>query len=128
MLERIMDLAAVELGIDPVELRRRNFLHARRVPVHHAARAPPTTAATTTCRCARRCGIAGYDELRAEQARGARAATAVQLGIGVAVYVEITAGGGGRVRRRSRSHDDGTRHDLASARPATARATRRRSP
>ncbi len=26
MLERVMDIAAVELGIDPVELRRRNFL------------------------------------------------------------------------------------------------------
>ena len=34
MLERIIDVAAAELGLDPVEMRRRNFLAARRVPVH----------------------------------------------------------------------------------------------
>ena len=34
MIERILDIAADELGIDPVEIRRKNFIPARRVPVH----------------------------------------------------------------------------------------------
>ena len=33
-LERMLDLAAVELGIDPAELRRRNFLDPASLPVH----------------------------------------------------------------------------------------------
>jgi CO/xanthine dehydrogenase Mo-binding subunit len=38
---------------------------------------------------------AGYEELRAEQARRREAGGPVQLGIGLATYVEITAGDGG---------------------------------
>ena len=36
MLERIMDIAADELGIDPVELRLQEPPRRRRVPLHHA--------------------------------------------------------------------------------------------
>ncbi len=54
-LERIMDIAAVELDVDPVELRRRNFIDPGAFPLHHGVRARSTTSATTTCRCARRC-------------------------------------------------------------------------
>ena len=36
LLERIVDLAADELGIDPAELRRRNFISGRRIPVPDA--------------------------------------------------------------------------------------------
>ena len=36
LLERMMDVAADELGIDPVELRRRNLLGARGFPADHA--------------------------------------------------------------------------------------------
>ena len=56
MLERIIDIAAAELGIDPAEMRRRNFLQPRRVPVHHRDADASTTAATTTPRSPRRCG------------------------------------------------------------------------
>jgi carbon-monoxide dehydrogenase large subunit len=94
-LERIMDIAADELDLDPVELRRRNLLGADIFPY--------TTVMGTTydsgdygraleAVVAR----AGYDELRAEQDRRRKAGDPVALGIGVAVYVEITAGGGGQ--------------------------------
>ena len=33
-VERIMDMAADELDIDPAELRRRNFVRSNRVPLH----------------------------------------------------------------------------------------------
>ena len=38
MLERLVDLAARDLGMDRVEIRRRNLLDARPVPVRHADR------------------------------------------------------------------------------------------
>ena len=38
-IERIMDELAVELGMDPIELRRKNWIQARGVPVHHGRRA-----------------------------------------------------------------------------------------
>ena len=92
-LERIMDMAADELGIDPVELRRRNLLAPDEFPY--------TTRTGTVYDCgdygtalAAALEAAGYDALRAEQAeRLARGARRV-LGIGVSVYVEVTAGGG----------------------------------
>ena len=39
-VERIMDELAVELGMDPLELRRKNWIKRRGVPVHHGGRAP----------------------------------------------------------------------------------------
>ncbi|MEV5298089.1 molybdopterin cofactor-binding domain-containing protein [Amycolatopsis methanolica] len=52
MLERLMDLAAAELGVDPAEIRRRNFLRPEESRTRRSA-ARATTAATTTCRCGR---------------------------------------------------------------------------
>ena len=71
-LERIIDMAADELDIDPVELRRRNFLRPDQFP--YTTLMGPTYdngdydgALTEALR------LAGYDELRAEQAAPARA-------------------------------------------------------
>ena len=92
MLERILDIAADELDIDPVEIRRRNFIPPEAFPLEtltgaHYDVGEYAKALDEACR------IAGYDELRAEQAdRRARGET-VQLGIGVSAYVEVTAGG-----------------------------------
>lgn len=93
-LERMMDLAAVELGIDPVELRRRNLL------------APFDAGYTTVMGTDYDTGDygrvleealerAGYADLRAEQDRRRKAGDRRQLGVGVAVYVEVTGGGAG---------------------------------
>ena len=106
-LERLMDLAADELGLDPVELRRRNFLKPEQFPFTTVSGAPydigdydlPMREALS---------LVGYDELRAEQARRREAGDPVQLGIGVCAYVEITAGGAGSEFGSVRVHDDGT--------------------
>ena len=93
-LERMMDLAAAEFGVDPVELRRRNLL------------APFDSGYTTVMGTSYDTGNyglaleeavrrAGYGELRSEQDRRRRAGDRRQIGIGVAVYVEITGGGSG---------------------------------
>ena len=106
-LERMMDLAAAEFGVDPVELRRRNLL-------------PPFDGAYTTKMGTsydngdyRRAldeavSAAGYEKLRAEQAERRRSGDRWQLGIGVSVYVEITAGGGAEEFGAVEVHGDGT--------------------
>jgi len=92
LLERVMDIASDELGVDPVELRRLNLRPAFFEPV--------TTAVGTTydtgdyeLALSRALEIAGYEELREEQAARRRRGDPVQLGIGVSVYVEVTGGG-----------------------------------
>jgi carbon-monoxide dehydrogenase large subunit len=90
-VERAIDLFALEIGMDAVEVRRRNMLSAFEEPV--------TTAVDTTYDTGnyaealdRALDAAGYQELRAEQQRRRAAGDTVVLGIGVSVYVEITAG------------------------------------
>lgn len=107
LLERLVDQAARELGIDPVELRERNLLGddvfpfttltgntydsgRYRLPLHTAIDA------------------IGYRELRAEQATRRERGDTLQLGIGVASYVEITAGGGAQEWGKVEIHDDGS--------------------
>jgi len=93
-LERIMDIAADELGIDPVELRRRNFLDPSAFPLTTAVGARYDSGDyDLPLREALR--LADYDKLREEQARRRESDETVQLGIGVSVYVEVTAPGGG---------------------------------
>ncbi|MYA86766.1 MAG: xanthine dehydrogenase family protein molybdopterin-binding subunit [Acidimicrobiaceae bacterium] len=91
-LERIVDLAAGKLGIDPAELRRRNLLAPTDFPL-----TTPTGANMDCGEYARALGLAletaGYDELRAEQARRRAGGSRKLLGIGVSSYVEITAVG-----------------------------------
>jgi carbon-monoxide dehydrogenase large subunit len=89
-LERAVDLFAAEIGMDPVDVRRRNL-----VPVD---KFPYTTAMGTTYDVGdyvgaldRAIAAAGYDDLRAEQQARRDRGDVRQLGIGIAVYVEITA-------------------------------------
>ncbi|HVL84352.1 MAG TPA: molybdopterin cofactor-binding domain-containing protein [Pseudonocardia sp.] len=106
-LERLMDLAADELGLDPVELRRRNLLAPERFPLTTLPGARYDVGDyDLPLREALR--VAGYDALRAEQAARREAGDPVQLGIGVCVYVEITAGGGGSEFGSVTVHDDGS--------------------
>ena len=90
-LERAVDLFAAEVGLDPAEVRRRNLVPAFEEPL--------TTAAGATYDCgdfpaalAQVLEAAGYDELRAEQARRRAAGDHRALGIGLSCYVEVTGG------------------------------------
>jgi carbon-monoxide dehydrogenase large subunit len=93
-IERAVDLFAAEAGLDPADVRRRNAL-ARFDDTY-------TTAVGTTYDVGdygraleAALAAAGYDELRAEQARRRAAGDHRLLGIGLSLYVEITAGAGG---------------------------------
>jgi len=90
-IERAMDLFAAEIGMDAVEVRRKNLIPASAFPWTTA------TGATYDVGDYERAldlalDHAGYSDLRAEQARRRSAGEVVQLGIGVSLYVEVTAG------------------------------------
>ena len=123
-LERMMDLAAAELGLDPVEIRRRNLLAPERFPFRTLSGV--TYDVGDYDRPLREAlEIAGYDRLRAEQAARRAAGDRVQLGIGVSVYVEITAAAAGSSVRSPCTPT--APPPSPPGRPGTARATRRRS-
>ncbi|HKA03118.1 MAG TPA: molybdopterin cofactor-binding domain-containing protein, partial [Acidimicrobiales bacterium] len=89
VLERALDVLAAELDMDPVDLRRRNLLAPEEFPYR--------TPTGMTYDAGDYAGLldllivhAGYDDLRAEQARR-RAAGGPLLGIGVATVVDSTA-------------------------------------
>jgi carbon-monoxide dehydrogenase large subunit len=107
MLERILDMAADELDIDPVDIRRRNFLQPDEFPYSTVTGVTYDigdydAALTEALR------IAGYDELRAEQATRRERGDVRLLGIGVCAYVEITAGGSSSEYAEVEVHPDGS--------------------
>jgi len=93
-LERAVDLFADEAGLDPAEVRRRNFVQPDAFPF--------TTPTGTTYDSGnyeesldRALAAAGYNELLEEQARRRAADDRRLMGIGIATYVEITGAGVG---------------------------------
>jgi carbon-monoxide dehydrogenase large subunit len=106
MLERMVDVAADELGIDPVEIRRRNLLRPEELPLVTQTGAAYDSGDYPKA-LSEAVGLSGYEALRADQAaRRARADRRV-LGIGVATYVEVTAGVGGEEYGHVEVHPDG---------------------
>ncbi|MBD8869967.1 xanthine dehydrogenase family protein molybdopterin-binding subunit [Nocardioides donggukensis] len=94
MIERMVDLAADELGLDPVEIRRRNLPAPEDFPFTTAVGTTYDTGdyATALDEALR---LADHDALLREQAERRERGDVVQLGIGLACYVEVTGGGGG---------------------------------
>ncbi|MCJ7438793.1 MAG: xanthine dehydrogenase family protein molybdopterin-binding subunit [Acidimicrobiia bacterium] len=91
-LERIIDMAADELDIDPVEIRRKNFIAPERFPLTTVTGANYDVGEYAMA-LDEACRIAGYDELRADRQARRERGDVKQLGIGVCTYVEVTAGG-----------------------------------
>ena len=87
-IERIMDDLAYELGIEPLELRERNWIKHEEFPY--------TTIAGLTydsgnyeAATARAKELFRYDELRVEQEQRRDSHDPVQLGIGISTYTEM---------------------------------------
>jgi carbon-monoxide dehydrogenase large subunit len=91
-LERIIDMAADELDIDPVEIRKRNFLPPEAFPLTTVTGANYDVGEYAKA-LDEACRVAGYEQLRAEQRARRERDDVHQMGIGVSAYVEITAGG-----------------------------------
>ena len=101
VMERTLALLAERLGLDPVEVRRRNFIPREGYPFVSASGMTYDSGDFPKA-LEQALGLAGYEALRREQA-AARAAGRL-LGVGVACYTEFT-GMGSDVFRRRGMHD-----------------------
>lgn len=115
-LERAVDLFADAAGLDPAEVRRRNFIPPDAFPF--------TTPTGTTYDSGdyegsldRALQAAGYEELRAEQARRRADGDLRLMGIGIATYVEITGAGLGSEYGSVELLDDGSARVVTGSNP-----------
>ena len=107
LLERLVDQASHELGIDPIELRLKNLIDDEQFPFTTlTGNRYDTGRYRLTLQTAAE--AIGYDELRREQQRRREGGDTVQLGIGVACYVEVTAGGASNEYGKVEVHPDGS--------------------
>jgi carbon-monoxide dehydrogenase large subunit len=88
VIERVMDDLAAELGIDPLELRRRNWIPKEAFPYTTVAGLTYDTADYPAA-TARATELFDYEGLRREQAGRRERRERVQLGIGVSTYTEM---------------------------------------
>ncbi len=88
--ESMMDVVARDLGLDPVDVRRRNLLRADELPYMSAA-GNVYDSGSYHAALDRLLDVAGYSELRREQAT-ARAAGRL-VGIGLSCFIELTGPG-----------------------------------
>ncbi|HET7899537.1 MAG TPA: molybdopterin cofactor-binding domain-containing protein [Candidatus Nanopelagicales bacterium] len=87
-IERIVDEAAAELGIEPLELRKKNWIKHEEFPYTQIAGLTYDTG-NYEAATARALELFGYDELRAEQKARRDAGDTVQLGIGISTFTEM---------------------------------------
>ena len=90
-IERAIDVYAAEIGLDPADVRRRNFIPADAFPFQTTTGAPYDSGDYAGA-LDLVLEAAGYDALREEQARRRESGDPRQLGIGLSAYVEVTNG------------------------------------
>jgi len=107
MIERSVDLLAAELGMDPVEVRRKNLVPADDFP-HTTASGATYDVGDYERALDEALSLAGYEGLRKDQTERRARRDRVQLGIGVSCYVEVTAYGLGSELGAVEVHPDGS--------------------
>lgn len=119
-IERTIDEFARVCGLDPAEVRRKNYLQPASFPLTTPMGAKYDSGEYAAA-LDKALTAAGYADLRAEQARRRASNSPVQIGIGIASYVEttnpmgsgdygaveITRDGGAIIRTGSSSHGQG---------------------
>ncbi|MCU1504309.1 MAG: Carbon monoxide dehydrogenase [Ilumatobacteraceae bacterium] len=90
LIERVIDVAADKIGMDPAQIRRINFIPPANFPLTTLTGANYDSGEYAKALDAA-LAASGYDELRADQARRRAGGDVNQLGIGVSTYVEVTA-------------------------------------
>jgi carbon-monoxide dehydrogenase large subunit len=86
VVERLMDLAAIETGLDPAEVRRRNFVQPDQFPYQTQVALAYDSGDYETA-LDKALANSGYTDLRAEQQKR-RDEGGKLLGIGMAAYIE----------------------------------------
>ena len=113
LIERVLDVAAAQIGMDPAEIRRLNFIPPDRFPL-----TTPTGADYDSGEYEKSLDAvlkaSGYADLRVEQERRRAAGDTKQLGIGLSTYVEVTAPVGLHIEFGAvEVNDDGSANVLA---------------
>ncbi|MGH2819311.1 MAG: xanthine dehydrogenase family protein molybdopterin-binding subunit [Actinomycetota bacterium] len=130
LVERSVDMLARELDMDPVELRRRNFIAKDDFP-HSTPAGADYDSGDYGRALDEVLAHAGYEELRAEQLRRRESGGTRQLGIGISTYVEVTGLGSefgavevhpdGRITARTGTSPHGQGHETAFAQLVAAK-------
>ena len=125
-IERAVDVFAAEIGMDPIEVRRRNFLRPEVFPLTTKTGSNYDSGEYEASLDAA-LAASGYGDLRTQQARRRSMGDKRLLGIGLSTYVERTAGvgrseyggvellRGGRILARTGSSPYGQGHHTAWA-------------
>ena len=87
-VERMMDELAAEVGVDPLEIRERNWITHEEFPFTTVA-GLQYDSGNYEAATARAKEMFGYDELRAEQKQRRESGDSVQLGIGISTFTEM---------------------------------------
>lgn len=129
LIERVVDMLARELDLDPIELRKINLVRPDAFP-HETVTGATYDVGEYATALETAAHHAGYQEVRAEQERRRGDGAPEQLGIGVCAYVEITGWGSefgavevqadGMVRVRSGISPHGQGHETSLAQIASS--------
>jgi len=103
--ERLMDLVAARLAIDPAEVRRTNFVTRAQMP-YVAATGHPYESGDYKAALDLALTAIDYPRIREEQARGR--AEGRLLGVGIGSYVEFTGAGSSTFKGRGMADIPGT--------------------
>src|SRR4029078_1178935 len=87
-IERAMDALAAEVGVDPMELRKRNFIQAEQFP-YTAFSGLVYDSGDHLAAAEKAAGVADYEGLRAKQQTQTVPASTKRLGIGLSSYFEM---------------------------------------
>lgn len=106
MVDRAIDLFAAEIGVDPLQIRERNLIAADAMPwtnptgvLYDSGDYPEALALVAE--------LAGYEDLRREQAERRARGEATALGIGISSFIDRTAGVAGTEYGALELLDDG---------------------
>lgn len=103
LVERAIDMFAAEIGMDPADVRRKNFI----TEFPHQTVTGANYDSGEYLRALEKClADAGYEELRAQQRARRESGDVKQLGLGLCSYVEWT--GFGSELGTCEVHEDGT--------------------
>jgi len=91
VIERAVDRYAIEIGMDPADVRRKNLISKDTFPFQTAAGALYDSGDYEGA-LEKLLEVSGYAALREEKAERRRSGSTTHLGIGLAAYVEITNG------------------------------------
>ncbi len=108
LIERVVDVAARKIDMDPADFRRKNYLQPDQFPLTTITGAHYDSGEYAKALDAV-LAASGYADLRAEQGRRRQAGDRYQIGIGLSSYVEVTAPVGLHVEYGAvEINDDGT--------------------